>query len=184
MNAIYPTPGLKDRRFTVADIQALVEKGVVVEDAKFELVGGEIVPMSPKGPLHEDVRIAVNDWLRALPHSLVWLAETTLYLDENTYIEPDYAVFDRSVSIRDLKPSDVLLAIEVGDASWRYDSETKAKLYAAHGVQEYWAIHAPTRMVRVHRGPGANGWSEVRDLAVGDCVAPNFLQSIPFALGA
>lgn len=182
MNAIYPTPGLKDRRFTVADIQALVEKGVVVEDAKFELVGGEIVPMSPKGPLHEDVRLAVMDWLRALPRHVACLAETTLYLDENTYLEPDYVLFDRSVAIRDLKPSDVLLAIEVGDASWRYDSETKAKLYATHGVQEYWAIHAPTRMVRVHRGPSAGVWSEVQDVAAGNSVEPAFLPRAALTL--
>ena len=66
-----------------------------------------------------------------------------------------------------LKLSDVLLAIEVGDASWRYDTETKAALYAAHGVQEYWAINALTRTVRVHSGPGASGWSEVREVAAG-----------------
>lgn len=182
MNAIFQTPGLNDRRFTVADIQALVEKGVVVEDAKFELVGGEIIPMSPKGPLHEDVRIAVMRWIRGLPPSIEAIAETTLYLDDNTYLEPDYVLFDRAVAIRDLKPADVLLAIEVGDASWRYDSETKSKLYAAHGVQEYWAIHAPTKMVRIHRGPGANGWRDVRDAAAGEAIAAMCVPNLSLTL--
>jgi Uma2 family endonuclease len=182
MNAIFPTPGLADRRFTVADIQALVEHGVVREDAKFELVGGEIKPMSPKGPLHEDVRLAVTDWLREAPKRIVWLAETTLYLDEETFLEPDYVLFDRGVAIADLKATDILLAIEVGDSSWRYDSETKAALYAAHGVQEYWAIHALKRIIRVHRGPGPHGWAEVTDVAAGVAVTPQHTGLAPFAL--
>lgn len=181
MNAIFQTPGLQDRRFSVADIQALVNKGVIAEDAKFELVGGEIVPMSPKGPLHEDVRLAVMRWIRGLPQEIEALVETTLWLDEQTFLEPDFVLFDHTVKIADLKPADVMLAIEVSDSSWVYDSETKAALYAAHGVQEYWAIHAPTRMVRVHRGPGANGWSEVRDVA-GETIAPAILQRATFTL--
>lgn len=182
MNAIFPTPGLADRRFTVADIQALVEKGVIREDAKFELVGGDIVPMSPKGPLHEDVRLAVMDWIRGLPRDLACLVETTLWLDEQNFLEPDYVLFDRAVAIADLKAHDVLLAIEVADTSWRYDTETKAGLYARHGVQEYWAVHAPSRMVRVHRGPGANGWAEVRDVAAGEAVQPSSLTGARLTL--
>jgi len=182
MNAIFPTPGLADRRFTTADIQALVMKGVIREDAKFELVGGDIVPMSPKGPLHESVRLAVMRWIRAAPPSVEALAETTLWLDEHNFLEPDYVLFDRSVAIADLKASDVLLAIEVGDNSWRYDTEAKAALFAKHGVQEYWAIHAPTRLVRVHRGPGAQGWAEVTDIAAGDAVTPLHAGLPPFTL--
>jgi Uma2 family endonuclease len=182
MNAIFPTPGLADRRFTVADIQALVVKGVIREDAKFELVGGDIVPMSPKGPLHEDVRLAVMRWIRGLPSSIEAIAETTLWLDEHNFLEPDYVLFDRTVAIADLKAADVILAIEVADTSWRYDTETKAALYAKHGVQEYWAIHAPTRMVRVHRGPGANGWAEVREVAAGEAIAPKNLVGTRLSL--
>ena len=180
MNAIFQTPDLDRRRFTVSDIQALIEKGVMLEDARFELVGGEIINMSPKGPLHEDVRRAINRWLKGLPDTLDWMIETTLYLDDKSFLEPDYVLFDRAVAIRDLKASDVLLAIEVGDASWRYDTETKAALYAVHGVQEYWAIHAPTGMTRVHRGPGAKGWAEVQEFAAGEAIA---WQGVPdFAL--
>jgi len=172
MNATFPTPGLSDRRFTAADIQALVMKGVIREDAKFELVGGDIVPLSPKGPRHEGMRLTVTHWIRRLPLRIASLAETTLWLDEHNFLEPDYVLFDRSVAIADLKASDVLLAIEVGDHSWRYDTEAKAALFAKHGVQEYWAIHAPTRLLRLHRGPSAHGWAEVKDIAAGDAVTP------------
>ncbi len=160
-------------KFTVAQIWALIEKGVANPDAKFELLDGEVREMSPKGPLHEDVRLAVMKWLATSVHpQLSFLAETTLYLDKTTFVEPDYVVFDAGLAIRDLTPERVLLAIEVGHESWSYDISEKARRYAKHGVQEYWAIHAPTRMTRVHRGANANGWADVKEHTAGASLAP------------
>jgi hypothetical protein len=31
----------------VAEIEAMVAKGIILEDELFELIGGEVVPMSP-----------------------------------------------------------------------------------------------------------------------------------------
>ena len=53
MNVAFPgltraAEGLSRRRFTVADVEAMVEAGIMDEDERVELVGGELVPMSPK----------------------------------------------------------------------------------------------------------------------------------------
>jgi Uma2 family endonuclease len=170
------------RRYSVADIHYLLEKGIVARDAKFELLDGKVIDMSPKGPLHEDARRAVNRWLKSLPDQFESLAETTLYLDETSFLEPDYVVFDTNLDIRDLTPSKVLLAIEVGHDSWSYDISEKATRYAAHGVQEYWAIHAPTRMVRVHRGASGAGWADVRDVPAGTQLFPLCAPATPLRL--
>ena len=45
--------GLPRRRFTVAEVEAMVAAGVMEEDERVELIGGELVPMSPKGNHHE-----------------------------------------------------------------------------------------------------------------------------------
>jgi hypothetical protein len=45
--------GLPRRRFTVAEVEAMVAAGVMEEDERVELIGGELVPMSPKGMRHE-----------------------------------------------------------------------------------------------------------------------------------
>jgi len=50
--------GLPRRRFTVAEVEAMVSAGVMDEDERVELIGGELVPMSPKGNLHEVVKTA------------------------------------------------------------------------------------------------------------------------------
>ncbi len=44
--------GLPRRRFTVAEVEAMVAAGVMEEDERVELIGGELVPMSPKGNHH------------------------------------------------------------------------------------------------------------------------------------
>jgi Uma2 family endonuclease len=50
--------GLPRRRFTVAELEQMVAAGILDEDERVELIGGEIVPMSPKGNQHEIVKIA------------------------------------------------------------------------------------------------------------------------------
>jgi Uma2 family endonuclease len=179
--ASHPAPRTQ-RRYTTADIMALIEAGVVAENARFELWAGEIEKMSPKGPLHEDVRIALSDWIRALPMRLTWLIEPTLHFSDDSYLEPDYIIFDRGLRPADLKPSQTRLIIEVADSSWQHDSTIKAARYAAHGVQEYWAIHAPTRMTRVHRASSAQGWGAIRDYACGESIIALCAPDTPLRL--
>ncbi len=60
--------GLPRRRFTVAEVEAMVAAGVMEEDERVELIGGELVPMSPKGNRHEVVKTALlAQWYRASP---------------------------------------------------------------------------------------------------------------------
>jgi len=169
-------------RYSVAQIWGLIERGIINHDAKFELLDGEIRPVSPKGPLHEGIRVLINRWLKTWPTRFDVLAETTLYLDESSFLEPDYVFFPADSAIADLSPRNVALAIEVGHSSWEYDTTEKAQRYAEHGVQEYWAIDAETKLIRVHRGPGAGGWSDVKDVRPGETVAPLCAPDISFSL--
>ena len=41
--------GMLRRRFTVEELEAMVAAGILGEDERIELIGGEVVPMSPKG---------------------------------------------------------------------------------------------------------------------------------------
>ena len=41
--------GMPRRPWRRAEIEAMVAAGIVEEDERFELIGGEVVPMSPKG---------------------------------------------------------------------------------------------------------------------------------------
>jgi hypothetical protein len=53
--------GLPRRRFTVAEVEAMVAAGIMDEDERVELIGGELAPMSAKGVHHEALKVALND---------------------------------------------------------------------------------------------------------------------------
>jgi hypothetical protein len=40
--------GLQRRAWSVAEIEAMVQAGIIEEHDRFELIGGDVVPMSPK----------------------------------------------------------------------------------------------------------------------------------------
>src|SRR5271166_152595 len=96
--------GLPRRRFTVAEVEAMVEAGVMEEDERVELIGGELVPMSPNGNAHEVVKTALADrWIRARPEDCRLAQETTFRLSEDTYLEPDAVIYPRTVGPTGIK---------------------------------------------------------------------------------
>lgn len=154
--------GMLRRPWSVAEIEAIAAAGIIGEDERFELIGGEVVPMSPKGARHETVKIEVNRHLqRTVSDDLSVAPETTLRLDDRTFVEPDFCVFPRAVAPGDMRGHDVLLAIEIADTSLGYDLGRKIGVYAAYGIAEVWVIDAGTLVTHVHRKLGASGYSEI-----------------------
>jgi hypothetical protein len=102
--------GLPRRRFTVAEVEAMVAAGVMEEDERVELIGGELVPMSPKGLAHEVLKTALADrWYRLPDGEAELIIATTFRLSEDTYLEPDVVVFPRASGIRGLRANNALL---------------------------------------------------------------------------
>ena len=169
--------GFPRRAFTVEDISRMIEAGVIHEDEKFELVEGEIVMMAAKSVAHERIKSALTVAIsRALPDDLTIGVEATLRLADMTMIEPDVAVFPKAVfkkptSFAQLDPGEALLVIEVAASSLAYDKGLKARLYARHGVKEFWVIDANTRSTWVHTGPNGDGWSSITERGPQDALA-------------
>lgn len=157
--------GLARRRFTVAEIEAMVANGIIAEDERFELIGGEVVPMSPKGARHELVKISLNRYFqRAAPDHLEIAPETTLRLDRDSFVEPDFCIFRRGLDLKALDGGAVLLAVEVADTSLAYDTGRKIKIYAAYGVREVWVVNANSLVTRLHRDLTPSGYGHIADV--------------------
>jgi Uma2 family endonuclease len=165
--------GLPRRRFTVAEVEAMVAAGVMEENERVELIGGELVPMSPKGIRHEVVKSALVDlWIRSRPDDCRLTQETTFRLSEDTYLEPDVVIYPRATGIRGLSANNVLLVVEIADSSLRYDIGRKAALYAGFGIRELWVMDAVRLTTRVFREPAADGYRKAIDFSPADRLTP------------
>lgn len=155
---------LPRRPWRRAEIEAMVKTGIIDEDERFELIGGEVVPMSPKGARHELVKMEINRRLaRVVPGDLNFIQETTLWLDDVNFVEPDFCIFPRTIMPGGQSGHDVVLAIEVADSSLAYDRGRKIGIYAAYGIGEVWVINANGLVTRIHRRLGAEGYREIFD---------------------
>jgi Uma2 family endonuclease len=165
--------GLPRRRFTVAEVEAMVAAGVMEEDERVELIGGELVPMSPKGNHHEVVKTALlRRWYRLAPDHIDLTPETTFRLSEDTYLEPDVVIYPRTSGLRGLTGANAFLVVEIADSSLRYDIGRKAALYASFGIRELWVIDAVRLTTRVFREPGADGYRNAGDFSPADRLTP------------
>ena len=174
--------GLPRRRWTVDECYALVEAGIIDEKERFELIGGEMVPMSPKGMKHEVLKQWLNKNLtKQLPDSFDVIPETTFIFSEDTFIEPDFVVYPAG-ELEKLSPETCLLAIEVSVSTFRYDMGRKAALCASFGIRDYWVINAKTLETHVHREPSEDGFQSVEALARGEEIKPKHLDNFTLNL--
>lgn len=182
--------GFPRRAFTVDDISRMMDAGVISEDEKFELIEGEIVMMAAKGVAHERIKSAlVIAIARALPDDLTLGVEATLRLTDRTMLEPDLAVFPKTVfkksasGFAQLDPGEALLVIEIAVSSLAYDKGLKARLYARHQVREFWVIDANARTAWVHTGPSGDGWSSIVEHGPQDTLTTAVLPGFTVLLG-
>jgi Uma2 family endonuclease len=154
--------GLPRRRFTVAELEQMVAAGILDEDERIELIGGEVVPMSPKGNQHEILKTALNlFWAGRLPGDLQFTTETTFRLSADTYLEPDFAFYPKAAGLRGLTAATGLLVVEIADTSLGYDLGRKAALYANFGIVELWVIDAVKLDTHIHREPTPAGYRSI-----------------------
>ena len=96
----------------------MVASGIISEDERLELIGGEVVPMSPKGRRHELIRSELAFVLaRNCPAHLKVASETPLNLAPDSAPEPDIIVYPSSLKAPDVDGRSVLLVIEIADLS-------------------------------------------------------------------
>jgi Uma2 family endonuclease len=147
-------------RFTVDEYHRMGAAGVLPEEARVELIDGQLVEMSPVGDPHV---VAVTRCGRAFAPA--WVAgrltlhtQDPLRLDRHNEPQPDLALARPGVEAAP-RPGEVLLAIEVADTSLEYDRAVKVPLYARAGIPETWVLNVRDRALEVYREPGPAGYA-------------------------
>jgi Uma2 family endonuclease len=144
-------------RIDVDRYYAMVEEGLLAEDARVELIDGEIVDMPPLGISHcEIVDRLTHRFCERLGKVARVRVQSTVRLDRFSQPQPDVALLiarPEGYSKRHPHPEDVLLIVEVSDSSLKFDRDRKLPLYARHGVPEVWIIDIPGGLIHFFRTP-------------------------------
>lgn len=153
-------------RFTVDDIIAMVEAGILDERDRVELVDGALVEMSPPGPLHASVVEGLNrHFVKASGGEFRVRVQDTFLTAGDGFVQPDLMLIEPIA--RDRLPDTALLVIEVSYSSRARDIE-KAAGYATAGVREYWIVDLDREEVLVHRSPRGIAYTSIERLGPGD----------------
>jgi Uma2 family endonuclease len=175
---------LAGRSWSTAELVAMAEAGAFDAKDRFELIRGEVVPMSPKGIRHEIVRNRLGKLLtRIAPEALMVAQEAQFNLAPNTYTDPDILVHSDTLQTPYVRGDQALLVIEVSVSSLDRDLTTKADLYASFGVAEYWVIDAWPLLTKVHREPIDGRYRDVRQVAGDETLVPLQVPELAVTLG-
>lgn len=150
------------RRFTADEYLRLVELGILDEDEPVELVGGEVVEMSPEGEGHAKSVRRLNTVLvlAYAPAGFEVGVRSTHRAGPHEMPEPDLCVAPEAPGL--VQISESVLVVEVAHTSLSTDRVRKRRLYANAGAPCYWIVETPHRQVRVLEEPEGGDYRSER----------------------
>ena len=183
-------PALQDpvvpARWTAEQYLRLVDEGVLGPDDRVELLEGVIVSMAPQNVPHA---AGVTRATHCLTLAVVGRAHVRPQLSfvagKYSVPEPDLAVIAGGLEVSDrAHPRDALLVVEVSDSSLKQDRLTKAPMYAAASLPEYWIVNLRDGCVEVRREPDskARRYRHVTIARRGDIIEPVALPGVRIAV--
>jgi Uma2 family endonuclease len=154
----------------------MAENGALRPDAKVELLDGNIIDMSPIGPLHGGLVKRLNRFFN-LKADGRWIvsAQDPVRLDDYSEPEPDVMLLKPEpddYTSRHPQADDVFLLVEVSEASLEYDREDKLPAYGRAGVAEVWIVNLRDMTLEIHREPRFTGYGSKAVLRAGDTIRP------------
>jgi Uma2 family endonuclease len=156
-------------KLSARDFWVLADAGAFEGFVKTELIEGEIQVVNAVHSLHARAHaVFTGELYTALKGSpLILLSTPSTALSDDSIPEPDIAIASKAEG-KAVEGSDILLAIEISDTTLAFDMGRKLRLYARHGVPEYWVVDVEGRAVHQFWGPSAEGYAERRAVAFGD----------------
>ena len=151
-------------KLTVDDYYRMGDAGILGENDRVELIGGEIIDMAAIGVGHASVVTRITMALmRACSDRALVRVQNPVRLDEFNEPQPDFAVVKPRADFyatRHPGPSDIFLLVEVADTSLRYDRAVKLPMYARAGIPEVWIVDLQRRALELFTLPSVDGFTQ------------------------
>ncbi|MEQ1637325.1 MAG: Uma2 family endonuclease [Methylococcales bacterium] len=162
--------------------QRMGEANIFPPGTRIELIEGEILEMAPIGPPHSSHLKRINKLFTTLvQNTAITAVQDPLQLGDLSEPEPDFMLL-RPVAdfyyANHPTAKDVILLIEVAESSLAYDQNKKLRLYALHGVAEYWLLNVNDKCLEVYREPHGETYAQKSTLRSGDSVTLTQLPEI------
>jgi Uma2 family endonuclease len=144
------SPGI---RFTAAEYEKMADAGVF-GDRRVELINGRIYRMSPQRDPHMIAISKITELLLRvkLPSDSVFI-QGTIRFDRFNVPDLDFMWFDVPLGTPEAQRPRPFLVIEVSHTTYKKDSGPKLRMYAQHGIRDYWIVNTRARRVEVNRDP-------------------------------
>ncbi|MEI6067859.1 MAG: Uma2 family endonuclease [Methylococcaceae bacterium] len=178
MATVNPTKHLTN----ITEWRRLGEANIFPPESRLELINGEILEMAPIGFNHAGHVIRLlNFFAPLISNKALVNAQNPIQLGDLSEPEPDFMLLKPNAdfySSRHPNANDVLLLIEVADSSLTFDQNQKLRLYALHGIPEYWLLNLNDECLEVYRKPNGEVYAEKTTLRAGDSITLSQLNKI------
>lgn len=145
------------RRFTVDEYHRMMEADVFVGGPKCELIHGVILEKPvPKPPHSKSTARLLRRLVPLFPEPDWFVAIQDSITLSDSEPEPDFLAAtgpEEKYDARHPGLDDLVLVVEVSDATIGFDRKTKLALYAGSGIVQYWIIDVNARRIEVYTQP-------------------------------
>lgn len=184
---ITATSAVRKHLTDVQEWQRLGEANIFAQNARIELIEGEILEMPPIGFYHAGHLKRLNKLFRHLINSQIIVSvQDPLRLSNLSEPQPDFMLLrpeNSDYTTRHPNAEDVLLLIEVADSSLSYDQNEKLHLYAHYQIAEYWLLNLNDNCLEVYRQPHHDLYQQKTTLRKGDNITLSQLNDITIKIG-
>jgi Uma2 family endonuclease len=163
--------------FTYKDLLAMEQAGILDENERIELIGGQIYIMTTKPPhafcvteMGESLGDAFRKDIKIISQNPLRLSED---MNDKELPQPDLMLVKRQVYLDHPQPRDVVLLIEVSDSTYNKDKNQKLPLYSRSGIHEVWIVNLLIRRIEVYTLPNNGDYQQQNIYELTAMLAPS-----------
>jgi len=168
--------------FTAEEFERLGEAGILRQDARLELIDGEIYEMSPIGNAHAAcVKFLTRLLYRLFDGVHTIGVQDPVRLDDFSEPQPDLSLLrwrEDDYCEGHPTPADILLLIEVADTTVVKDRALKMPLYARSRVPEAWLVNIEEEVVEIYSDPAEGMYQRVESFGRGEEARSHALEGL------
>jgi Uma2 family endonuclease len=154
-------------------------------DASTELIDGDIIVMSPEWRPHmrvkDEIAYRLRRALEAIDATLFVGTGGSVALGDHEMPRPDILLTSQIEGEHAVPGASVALLVEVSTSTLTHDLTTKAALYAAAGMPEYWVVDVNERLIHQMWAPAGDGFAKRRESGFGDPIASTTIDGVTIA---